>query len=421
MNGNSIPAAARRGRLWWILGALALVGAAAGSYFVFQRSAPEAGTGRTAESSGAGPRRAPGGGRPFDMEPLVAVAKVERGSIELEASALGTVSALNSAVVRSRVDGELIQLHFTEGQWVKAGAPLAQIDPRPFEVQLAQAEGARARDAAQLANAREDLARYQTLLAQESIAVQQVSNQQALVRQYEAAVKVDEAQVASARLNLRYAAIVAPISGRLGLRQVHPGNIVRASDSEGVVSITQESPIAVVFALPEAHLPAVREAMGRGRPLQVQAWDRENRTRLAQGELLTLDNQIDASTGTIKAKAVFANREATLFPNQFVNARLQLGRRDGLLCVPQAALQTGTPGHYVYVVDAEHRAHVRKVKVGPASDGRVGLLEAELNEGDWVVVDGLDRVREGGKVKLSGDAPAPAAPEAGRRRHRAAS
>ncbi len=340
-----------------------------------------------------------GGGRRMGGEARVGTALVTRTDLPVSIGALGTVTPIESVTVRSRVEGELQSLHFTEGQRVKKGDLLAQIDPRAFEVQLAQAQAAKQRNQALLANAREDLARYETLQKQDSIAAQQVSNQLSLVRQYEAAVRSDDASIASAQLSLRYARITAPISGRVGLRQATPGNIVRTSDSDGLLTITQEAPISVVFALPEPSIPAVRAALGKGRGLAVEARDRENRAALATGDLRILDNRIDVSTGTVKAKAMFENRDTALFPNQFVNVRVRIDTIAGALVVPVSAVQRGADGTFVYVVADDLKVAMRPVRTG-ALDGELQQVTDGLQAGERVVTDGVDRLRDGDKVKI---------------------
>jgi multidrug efflux system membrane fusion protein len=321
--------------------------------------------------------------------------------------------------VRSRVDGELIKLHFTEGQTVKEGDVLAEIDARPFHVQLMQAEGQMARDQALLANARIDLDRYQTLFKQDSIAKQQVDTQAALVRQYEGAVRTDQSQIESAKLQLTYSRVTAPISGRLGLRQVDQGNVVRAGDANGLVVITQLQPVAVVFTIPQDSLPAVLKRLSGEKP-PVEAWDRENKTKLASGTLITVDNQIDPTTGTVKLKAQFPNTDGSLFSNQFVNVRMLVDTRKDATVVPAAAVQRGAQGMFVYVVRDDSTVTVRAVKVGP-SDGPVTAIEAGVQPGERVVTDGVDRLREGAKIELAQRAPAvealpPSSDKKGRRK-----
>jgi multidrug efflux system membrane fusion protein len=282
---------------------------------------------------------------------------------------------------------------------VKEGQLLAQVDPRPFQVQLDQAEGQLIKDQALLANARLDLERYEALFKQDSIAQQQVATQVSLVRQYEGAVRTDQAAVDNAKLQLSYARITAPITGRLGLRQVDPGNIVHAADANGVVLITEVQPITVIFTLPQDNLPAIMQRIKGNAKLAVEAWDRGFRTKLASGELLTVDNVIDVTTGTVKLRAKFANADLALFPNQFVNARMLLDTRSGVLIIPGAALQRGSQGSFVYVVKDDSTVSVRPVKLG-ASDGERVAVESGLAAGERVVVDGMDRLREGARVQV---------------------
>jgi multidrug efflux system membrane fusion protein len=334
-----------------------------------------------------------------DMAFPVTAAPAHAGDIEVYVEGLGNVTPRNLVTVKSRVDGQLMRLAFTEGQMVRRGELLAEIDPRPFEVQLAQAEGQLLRDEALLKNAQLDLNRYRTLLAQDSIAKQQFDTQEALVRQYEGAVKVDRGQVDSARLQLSYARITAPVSGRVGLRQVDPGNMIHASDSNGLVVLAQLQPITVVFSLPEDAVQRIMPRLSAGESLPVLAYDREKRNLLATGTLLTVDNQIDPATGTFKLKAEFANDDNRLFPNQFVNARMRLETRRQVLLVPSAAIQRGSQGTFVYVVKDDHTVSVRPVQTGP-SQGEETLVEHGLASGERVVTDGVDKLREGARVQL---------------------
>ncbi|QBJ78313.1 MdtA/MuxA family multidrug efflux RND transporter periplasmic adaptor subunit [Aquitalea sp. USM4] len=348
---------------------------------------------RSAAPDAAAPKR---GGGPV----AVAVAPVMQQDAPLQLEALGTVTATNTVTVHSRVDGQLMALHFEEGQLVQKGQLLAELDPRPFQAALTQAEGQLMRDQALLQNARLDLTRYQQLLAQNSIAKQQVDTQQALVAQYQGTVKLDQGAVATARLQLDYSRITAPLSGRVGLRQVDLGNIVHSSDSNGVVVITQTQPINVLFAVPETSLgqvlAAARAAKGK---LQVEAWDRDNRHKLADGELLAIDNQLSTTTGTVNLKARFANADAVLFPNQFVNVHLQLGDQPDAIVVPSVALQQGKVGSYVYTVNPDQTVSISKVKTGAVS-GDNTIIEEGVKPGQKVVVDGLDKLREGAQIKV---------------------
>ena len=334
-------------------------------------------------------------------DPVVAVAAVTatQGDFPVYLTGLGTVTALRTVTVRSRVDGELIRVAFKEGQMVKEGDLLAEIDPRSFQVQLMQAEGQLFRDEALLKNARTDLVRYKTLLEEDSIAAQQTVTQESLVKQYKGTVEMDRGLVANAKLQLSYARITAPISGRLGLRLVDQGNMVKASDTNGLVVITQIQPIAVVFTLPEDDLQSVMKQFRSGKGLSIEAYDRRGEVKLAEGHLLAVDNQIDTSTGTVKLKGQFANEDGALFANQFVNVKMLMDILHSVMIIPAAAVQRGTMGTFVYVVKADQTVSVRPLTLGPAEGEKVAVLQG-LQPNEKVVVDGADKLREGMKVKL---------------------
>ena len=372
---------------------MALAVLAGGGWYATHRPADEG----AAKSSDAR-RGGPGGGGRGDRPTPVTLATIASGDIRVVVPALGSVVPRNQVTVRTRVDGPLLAVKFVEGQPVKAGEVLALIDPEPFKATLAQARGTLARDAALLKNARIDLDRYRGLLAQDSIARQQVDTQEALLRQYQGTVQADEATVKSAELQLSYTTITAPISGRAGLRTVDPGNIVKASDAAGLVTIAQQTPITAVFAVPEDRLPAIMQRIRGGRSLKVEAWDRDMKTRLAEGSLLAVDSQIDSATGTVKLKAEFANRDGSLFPNQFVNVRLLLDTLAGVVVVPTAAVQQGAKGSFVYRLGEGSKVAAVPVRLGPV-DGALAAVDAGLAAGDKVVVDGLDKLKDGAQVE----------------------
>lgn len=368
-------------------------------------------TGRIGSGNTASPPTTGAGAR--DGRPVpVAVALAKQGDLEVILNALGTVTAMNTVTVKARVDGQLQRIVFKEGQWVKAGDVIAEIDPRPFQIALDQARGQLMKNQALLANANIDLARYQSLLEKEAISRQQVDTQLALVRQYEGTVKGDQAQVDHAALQLDFTRIKAPVAGRLGLRLVDVGNMVKSSDATGVVVLTQTQPITVLFALPSDRFPAVLQRWLNGETLRVDAWSRDNKSKLATGKLLTVDNQMDAATGTVRLKAVFENADNSLFPNQFVNVRLRAETRQNGVVIPEAAVQRGTQGTFVYLLEAPATdsasadgkpamptVSMKKVVLGPAEDGQL-LIESGLAAGDKVVIDGLDKLRHGAKVMV---------------------
>jgi multidrug efflux system membrane fusion protein len=329
----------------------------------------------------------------------VVVTKVARSSIPVYLNGLGNVTAYYTVTVKSRVDGQLMKVDFNEGDLVKQGQVLIEIDPRPYQVQLDLAQATQARDQALLANAKVDLERYKLLVKTDAIPSQELDTQTALVAQYEAAVKQDQANIDNARLQLVYSKITAPITGVLGLRLVDPGNIVHASDANGMVTITQLQPISVLFTIPEDSLPQVTQKLRAGAHLPVDAYNRDNSKKLASGTLLTLDNQIDSTTGTSKLKAVFDNQDNSLFPQQFVNIRLLVDTLTNQLVVPNVAVQNGQQGTFVYVVDEDSRVHLKPVQVGITTATSADILGG-IADGDQVVIDGTDRLVEGAVVRV---------------------
>ncbi|ONT43090.1 multidrug transporter subunit MdtA [Burkholderia cenocepacia] len=401
------PAAARRPRRTLLLGTVAVVVIGGLLWWHPWNRTPAAGSSAQGAGAGAAAGSHRGRGGPAAMANVpqpVQVATATQGEMPIVLSALGTVTPLANVTVKTQLSGYLQSVSFQEGQIVKKGDVLAQIDPRPYQVALENAEGTHARDAALLATARLDLKRYQTLLSQDSIASQTVDTQASLVKQYEGAVKTDQAAIDSAKLNLTYARITAPVSGRVGLRQVDPGNYVTPGDTNGIVVITQLQPMSVIFTTSEDNLPQILKQVNAGRKLSVTAYNRNNTVPLETGSLATLDNQIDTSTGTVKLRANFDNKEGMLFPNQFVNTRLLVDVLRNATIVPTSAVLTGSIGQFVYVVKPDNTVTVRKVTIGPVDGERTSIVSG-VTLGERVVTDGSDRLREGSKISIPADKP----------------
>lgn len=378
------PPKKSRGWVWLIL----LLLAGGGAYLLYPRMTQSAAKGDAKKQTKGGDASRP--------VPVVA-ALAHRGDMPVYLNGLGAVAPLNIVTVRTRVDGEIIKVLFSEGQFVKEGDPLIEIDPRPFQVQLEQAEAQKGRDQSQLASARLDLDRYKALMVQDAIPKQQLDTQQALVNQVNGALKSDEANIHAAQLQLTYSHIIAPQSGRIGLRMVDKGNIVKANDPTGLATITQLQPIAVIFNIEQGYVADVMKKMRAGVTLPVYAMDKDLKTRLAVGKLLTVDNQIDPTTGTLKFKAEFANDDLKLFPNQFVNARLLVDTRHGAVIAPSAAVQRSPQSTFVYVVKDDNTVEVRNVTVGITEGDNVSV-EQGLEAGERLVIDGIDKLQQGSKV-----------------------
>jgi multidrug efflux system membrane fusion protein len=329
----------------------------------------------------------------------VVVGTAHRGDMPVYVTGLGSVNANYTVTVRSRVDGQLMKIRFTEGQLVKAGDVLAELDPRPFQVQLLQAEGQQAKDEAAYKNAQIDLQRYEVLIKQDAIPRQQLDAQGALVNQDEATLKSDLAAIESAKLNLTYSRIEAPITGQIGLRLVDPGNIVHTTDANGLLVITQLQPIIVLFTIPADSLPPLLREMRAGHTLAVDAFDRDLHNKLATGTLLALDNQIDQTTGTVRLKAIFPNKDNALFPNQFVNARLLVTTLNGVVLVPTAAIQRSPTSNFLYVVKPDKTVEARNIEV-QLTAGDDTAVRSGIAAGEVVVTDGVDKLQPGMKVQV---------------------
>ncbi|HXS42249.1 MAG TPA: MdtA/MuxA family multidrug efflux RND transporter periplasmic adaptor subunit [Stellaceae bacterium] len=338
----------------------------------------------------------------------VVVAPVTQGNIDIVFNALGTVTPTATVTVRSQISGHLTQILFREGQTVQKGDLLAVIDPRPYELALEQAQGQLLKDQALLKQAQTDLARYRILAKEDSIAQQTVDGQAQLVRQYEGTIQADQSQVDSAKLNIAYCHVVAPVGGKVGLRQVDQGNYITPGDANGIVVITQMKPITAIFSLPEDDLPTIVKRLNAGATLDVAAYDRTNTTKLATGTLVSIDNQIDTTTGTVKLRAQFNNEDGLLFPNQFVNIRLLADVLQNVTVIPTAAVQRGAPGTFVYMAKPDNTVAVQTVKLGP-TDGTNVAITTGLAPGENVVIDGADKLRDKAKIVLRQET-APAAP-----------
>ncbi len=380
---------------WWLWIAILAVVAIGIWYYRGPRTTSEAGgkaaSGATSTGKGKG---GPGGA---GLTVPVVVATAQKGNLPVYLIGLGSVTAYNTVTVRSRVDGQIVKVNFTEGQFVHAGDALIEIDPRPYQVMLEQAEGQLAKDQAQLHDVQVDFERYQLLYSEGVIPKQQVDTQQAQVGQFQGAIKADQATIDNAKLQLVYAHITAPISGRVGLRLVDMGNIVHAADTTGLLVITQLQPIAVIFTLPQDQLQQVLIKLRGGGQLPVEAYDRDDLTKIAEGKLATIDNQIDPTTGTYKLKSIFSNENNVLFPNQFVNVHMLVDTKKDLVIVPAAAIQRGPQGTYVYVVSGGDTVNIHIVTLAQTTGNNIGI-SAGINSGDIVVIDGQDKLQDGSKV-----------------------
>ena len=382
------PPVRRPGSGYWVLTGLIVAGLTGGGWYMWTQQATQSAS-RTAPAA----RSARGAPQPIGF------ATVDTGDIRIMLNELGTVTSLDTVTVYTQINGQLQEIGFKEGQVVKKGDFLAQIDPRPYQAALEQAQGTLAKDQGLLAQAQADLKRYQTLGRQDSIAQQQLDDQRYLVQQYTGTVQTDQGAVDTAKLNLAYCHIISPIDGQVGLRQVDPGNYIQTSSTTGVAVITQMQPISVLFSVPEDNLPDIIQRVRAGATLAIEAYDRANTRLLATGQLGTLDNLIDTTTGTLKLRGIFANPDELLYPNQFVNARLLVNTMANTVRVPVPAVQRGEPGTFVYLINPDNTVSVRPIKVGPV-DGNFQAVLSGLAPGDRVVTDGADRLRDGAAVSL---------------------
>ncbi|HWZ42601.1 MAG TPA: MdtA/MuxA family multidrug efflux RND transporter periplasmic adaptor subunit [Candidatus Saccharimonadales bacterium] len=383
---------------WWLWIAILAVVAIGIWYYRGARATSEAGGKAAPGATSAGKGRGGPGGA--GMTVPVVIATAQKGNLPVYLIGLGSATAYNTVTVRSRVDGQIVKVNFTEGQFVHAGDALIEIDPRPYQVQLEQAEGQLAKDQAQLHDVQVDFERYQLLYSEGVIPKQQVDTQQAQVGQFQGAIKADQATIDSAKLQLVYAHITAPISGRVGLRLVDIGNIVHAADTTGLLVITQLQPISVIFTLPQDQLQQVLVKLRGGGQLPVEAYDRDDLTKITDGKLATIDNQIDPTTGTYKLKSIFSNENNVLFPNQFVNIHMLVDTKKDLVIVPAAAIQRGPQGTYVYVVSGGDTVNIRVVTIAQTTGNNIGISSG-INPGDVVVIDGQDKLQDGSKVVTS--------------------
>ncbi len=393
-DSSAAPPAKAKSRWWLWIVILAVV--AIGIWYYRGHSTSEAGATAAPGATGKGKGAAGGAG----MTVPVVVATAQKGDLPVYLMGLGSVTAFNTVTVRSRVDGQIVKVNFTEGQFVHAGDALIEIDPRPYQVMLEQAEGQLAKDQAQLHDVQVDFERYTLLFNEGVIPKQQVDTQQAQVGQFQGAIKADQATIDNAKLQLVYARITAPISGRVGLRLVDQGNIVHASDTTGLLVITQLQPISVIFTLPQDQLQQVLVKLRGGGQLPVEAYDRDDITKIADGKLATIDNQIDPTTGTYKLKSIFSNENNVLFPNQFVNVHMLVDTKRNLVIVPAAAIQRGPQGTYVYAVSGGDIVNIRTVTIAQTTGNNIGISSG-INPGDVVVIDGQDKLQDGSKVVTS--------------------